>query len=346
MFLSYFGLTSFAHAQELSASLVNDYSRLITGGVDEDASTNRALGVVAFEYKFDDTLSFHADALFQQGDNFSDSVGDLQGVSNIDTDNVSKLYELWVQKEFTSLNLRVKIGQVDANTEFGSVEHAGEFLNSSMGYSPTVSYMPSYPAPRPSLNLFWQAADNTEVSLGYYSTKNDNNEDSLSNGFTVAQWNQQFSEIKLGLGYWRQQGIAGSLNPEVDKQNASGYFATMSGDFMMPFMSSANSGWFFQFGYSDDLTSAIDLHIGTGVQWYGVNNRENDVFGLGVTHIETSPFLIDELHSAETTIEVFYRYQINDHFSLKPDLQFITQPAANLDAQDAVVFTLRIEMSI
>ena len=40
-----------------------------------------------------------------------------------------------------------KAGRIDANTEFAALHASEEFLNSSMGYSPTIWGMPTYPLP-------------------------------------------------------------------------------------------------------------------------------------------------------------------------------------------------------
>ena len=42
---------------------------------------------------------------------------------------------------------------MDANTEFAAPSIAADFLNSSMGFSPTILSFPTYPDPRPGLNV-------------------------------------------------------------------------------------------------------------------------------------------------------------------------------------------------
>src|SRR5581483_4646474 len=88
------------------------------------------------------------------GDDGSERLGDAQGFSNIDDVPRNILYELWFQQTLLEGKVRMKFGKVDANTEFARVESAGNFLNSSMGYSPTILSLPTYPEPQPSANLF------------------------------------------------------------------------------------------------------------------------------------------------------------------------------------------------
>ena len=101
-----------------------------------------------------------------------------------------------------------------------------------------------------------------------------------------------------------------------------------------------------QYGQSSDTTSEIDTHIGAGITWYGMNNRKDDVLGLGISHITTSPLVASQYKRDETAIELFYRFQLTDNLALKPDIQFIANPAADSEAKDALVLTMRVELSI
>ena len=101
-----------------------------------------------------------------------------------------------------------------------------------------------------------------------------------------------------------------------------------------------------QYGRSSDTTSERDTHIGAGLTWYGINNRNDDVLGLGISHITISPLVASQYKRDETAIELFYRFQLTDTLALKPDIQFIANPAADKEAQDAIVLTMRVEFSI
>ena len=65
-------------------------------------------------------------------------VGDVQGFSNIDARPMNRIYEMWFEQTLDRGKVRIKVGRIDANTEFAYVENAGDFLNSSMGFSPTI----------------------------------------------------------------------------------------------------------------------------------------------------------------------------------------------------------------
>jgi hypothetical protein len=191
-----------------------------------------------------------------------------------------------------------------------------------MGFSPTISYLPTYPTPRLSINAFWKASQNTQFAIGHYADENNRLDDS----FTIAQWTQQLGSVNATLGAWHQSGGIAPLDAQ--------------------FFKSTSTNWFAQYGSSDDKTSEVDTHIGAGLVWYGVNQREDDMLGIALTHIKISPLLFNQYKKNETSVEVFYRYQLNDYFAIKPDIQIIANPAARIEAEDAVVFTMRFELSI
>ena len=59
----------------------------------------------------------------------------------------------------------------------------------------------------------------------------------------------------------------------------------------------------------------------------------------------TSVFLQDK--KTETAIEMFYQYQLTDNFMIKPDIQYIVNPAAmDSPIDNALVGTLRFVINV
>jgi len=85
-----------------------------------------------------DTIAY-LDGLWLQGGLPSNFVGDAQGVSSISAPNTLKLYEAWVQKNFSHNRISVLAGLYDLNSEFYRLQSAGLFLNSSFGIGPEFS---------------------------------------------------------------------------------------------------------------------------------------------------------------------------------------------------------------
>lgn len=334
------GFSYQAFAVEFSAGLINDTSNVVSGGLHE-RTTSRTLGMVGVEQSITEQWLFHADAMILRGRNGSDDVGDIQAYSNIDETRFSKIFEVWVEGNFDSLNLRTKVGRVDANSEFAFVEHGGEFINSSMGFSPSIAFMPTYPTPTPAANVFYSQGDST-VAVGAYSS--DHND--FAHPFYIAEWQQGLGDVELKLGVWHQTGQLERLDNGLTKHGSTGFYATLEGDADIAIFNASRAGWFVQLGHSDDKIAEIDNHVGAGLVWYGTFSRADDVMGIGITHVTTSDYLHADLQSSETAIESYHRFQLTEHIALKPDVQYIINPAADRLADDAFVITLRTEISL
>ena len=99
-----------------------------------------------------------------------DRVGAAQLYSNIDAGERTALYEAWIDQRLFSDKLRLKGGKIDANTEFDAVQTAGDFLNASMGYSPTIVAFPSYPEPKLAFTAFLQPTVHNGLATGIFET--------------------------------------------------------------------------------------------------------------------------------------------------------------------------------
>ncbi len=71
-----------------------------------------------------------------EGGHASELVGNAQGVSNVDGPDGSAIHELWIQHNFQWSGVSLLGGIYDLNSEFGRLQAAGLFLNSSFGVTP------------------------------------------------------------------------------------------------------------------------------------------------------------------------------------------------------------------
>jgi carbohydrate-selective porin OprB len=144
-------------------TLITDTSWPFSGGID-DRVTTRALFDAAVEVDLERALGWtgtrtYADFYSQAGRNGSVDVGDIQSFSNIDEANVAQLAELWVEHTTAHGDVRIKVGKVDASTEFAYPEAGLPLLHSSAGFSPTIAFLPTDPHPAVGLNVFVTPAD-------------------------------------------------------------------------------------------------------------------------------------------------------------------------------------------
>ncbi len=353
----------------LEASLTTDWSNNLHGGMNTEGST--------FRHLFNANITLDTERLFDwEGgtvfvnfqnhngpDGSADDVGDAQAFSNIDADGRTEIAELWFEQLLADGVVRVKIGKVEANAEYAYADNAGEFINSSMGFSPTIFVMPTYPDPATSVNVFIYPTDDLYVGAGVF-------DGSLQEGvptglrgprtffrdpadlFVIAEsgfrWVHQGNPGRLAIGGWWHTGTFTRFDGATDEETGGFYLVLdqtlWQADPDNP-ESTQSVGVFFQYGYADEDVSMIEHHAGAGLAWNGpIDGRDDDVFGLGVSSVwfsdEPGAGFTDD---TEIACELFYKAQLLPWLSIKPDLQYITNPGG-VGLDDATVATLRVDV--
>ena len=118
---------------------------------------------------------FYADLEDHAGGNPTSSlVGDAQTFDKNTADPFFQVHELWYQQKLFHDKLRLKLGKVDANSEFSVITNGLGFLNSSTQVTPTLFMFPTFPDPMPAVNLFFTPNKLFYTSLGVFdANKND-----------------------------------------------------------------------------------------------------------------------------------------------------------------------------
>lgn len=97
---------------------------------------------------------------------------------------------------------------------------------------------------------------------------------------------------------------------------------------------------FSRLGFSTDGEVAVDRAFTLGAQFAGAAwGRENDRIGLAYGWMNAS----DEsgFDGSERALELYYAWQVNDHLSLSPDVQWIRHPGGDKSADSVTVWGLR-----
>lgn len=281
--------------------------------------------------------TFFAGMLYQDGDDGSAAAGDIQAYSNIDAGNFGDIYMFWYEQRLRDDRIRFKAGKIDANEEFAVVDSAGEFLNSSAGYSPTIFPLPTYPEPEYGLNLFFRLRPGLTLGAGAFDTSDST--------FAIAEagyrWNREDrgrpGSVKIGA--WRDSGDYERFDGTTER-SPGGLYAVLEQEI------GDGLDLFAQVGASDEKVAEIGRHYSAGIASRGLfSGREDDTAGLMVTHVDLSDHPEAGFDGDETAIELFYGIRINDHLALKPDLQYIANPSGDPTVDDALVGTVRIEIS-
>lgn len=299
-----------------------------------ERSVTRGLLDVGVEGSFGDA-EFFVNGLLQRGDNGSDVLGDFQAFSNIDEDDFGKVYEAWLSTSLFTEKLKVKLGQVDINSDFAYADNAGEFINSSMGFSPTIFVLPTYPDPAYSLTATTEISKNFSIAAAVSAGANSHD---FADRFFVSEARFNNGSHMMKLGIWHHDGVFESLDATKQKDGVTGYWFIAEG----PFAMAPDLSYYFQYGISPEDYSEVDMHLGIGIMKENFWGKESLSAGLGVSTVSFSG-LLGTMQSSETAIEAFLKYQINEQIAIKPDVQFIQSPFG--EDRNETVMTLRIEIS-
>jgi len=263
----------------------------------------------------------------------------------------------------------VKVGKVDANSEFAYVENGGEFLNFSMSVSPTIFFaMPTIPNSSTSINLFVNPIEELYVSLGIYDGAKQEGKNTGTHGtgtffndpadlFLIGEvggtWSGKDEKYpgRIGAGVWHHNGTFDRFDELTTESGTSGFYLVLDQTLWSQEGRKQGEGQtvdaFLQYGFADEAVSDVKHHFGSGLVWNGpFGRRENDAFGLGATWVDFSNEpLAGYTEPFEIAYEMFYKFQICENFSLKPDIQYIVNPGGDKTINDATVTTVRLELS-
>ena len=358
---SWFGLGPSMDERGVSvgASFLADESSVLTGGI-EGSSAYRHRFDLGIDVALESLVGWKGGSLFvdfqaHKGQDGSEYVGDIQAFSNLDADETTAAPEAWFQQEMGPM--RAKLGKVDANSEFGYVEVAGVFLNSSASISPTVFLIPTYPDPALSANLFYDAGTGPYVGAGLYDGA------ALEGVPTGQLWGKSAFEgpdhaFLISEAGWKRASDDGASRLALGVWHHNGAIPTFAGDaldgtegfYALAERSQSTDhgtvGVYLQFGTADGAVSEVDRHLGAGVTWTGAfATRPDDTVGFGVSQAGvTNDPDAGFAESSETVFELVYRAQLLPYLAVAPDVQYVTNPGAST-IDDAAVGTVRIEVT-
>lgn len=295
-------------------------------------------------------------------------VGDVQAVSNIDTDGATRLYEAWVERAFDAG--AVKLGLIDLNSELDVNETGALFINSSHGIGPDFSQVgENGPSIFPIIGLGaitrWDYSERAQARLAVFegtvgdpdrphrtTIDLDGSEGTLFVGEVT--WRPTDARRYL-LGVWRHSGYSADFVDEQSRRRTEslGVYGLVEGA-LMERGEHALSG-FLRVGFADADVHQVSRYIGAGLVWSGpllANVERAEQLGLAVATIENGrPFrraqaeVGSKFERHETAIELTYRVQALSWLALQPDVQYIIDPGMDPALEDAWLIGLRFELS-
>ena len=336
----------------------------------------------AFRFLVDLNLTFDLEKLlkleggsvfadFQTADTTSGGMfhGGFQPYSNIAIDgSITQLSQLWYEQWLFDRMLRLKLGKVDANTEFAYIPAAGGFINASAGFSPAIFALPTYPNPSTSVNVFVYPTESWYIGAGAYDgaatidgvqtgsrgPSTFFTDDLSDDWFFIAETGLALSEVgplkgmRVGLGGWWLSGEMPRFDGGTD-DGTGGVYALAEARVWAPEGTDladdecAQGLWAFgQYGWANDEVSLVSQQIGGGLSLSGTfAGRDEDSMGVYLSYVDFSDDPAAGLGASEFSIEVFYDFAVTPFLHIKPDLQWFLNPSGDASSDDALVGTLR-----
>ncbi len=288
----------------------------------------------------------------------------LQSFSNIDAGDFQALGEVFIEQHVWQERLRLKLGRMDFNSDFAATEQGAEFLNASMGFSPSITAAPTYPLP--SLGLAVQVKPLERVTLGLGVFDGMNGAPAPNGGtshFAIGQMDLSWSTDqpartgRLGVGAFRHSGVfsrvgtssaaelpGGGILPDAAIAGATGWFATVDQTLWQHPKSQDGDAphtvaGFVQLGWSDPRVDAIHTHIGGGVTFADITPLPSSLLGVAATHAVW--------HGGRETIgEAYHRFALSGVLSVMVDVQRVYQRSDAGGRRIGNIFSVRTILAV
>lgn len=361
LFAIILGEAVFAHADEdaepaayaLAGALTLESVTNLEGGAKEGtrelANLDITLAIDTGQANWWNNGEWFVYVLGDTGKDPSEYTGDVQGISNIATDEALKIYEFWYQHSFADGSIKVLFGLHDYNSTFYSLDASGLYSHPSFGIGPDTSQVgPSiFSTTSTALHFTFQGEHQYLLVAVYDGIPGDpdnprgthiqfNNGDGL---FSAAEWGwANDTHDKIAIGTWQQTAeVENPVNGNINDDNTGVYVIAEKNI-------NDVAGIFLQLGRADDLYNQLEYYAGTGITFnsFWING---DGFGLAVAHARNGdPYLAnnEDTERAETAWELSYFSPIVDHLSAQASLYYIQNPSMDKTLDDAVALGARI----
>ncbi len=304
----------------------------------------------------DNTFVF-VDLLGTGGSSISARAGDLQILDNVGAPNTLRLYSAWVQHDWRSTRLSLRVGVQDYNAIFDTLDTAGLFLNSSFGIEPTISQsgVSIYPEPTLGAVAHWHGKNGRYMTAGLFGGVPGNPEDPYGTHVAWQARDGAFYALeggfvsggarpsKLALGAWAD--TSRHRNPLYPQRNHGLYLIGETRLHGEGDRHGALDG-FVQWGSAMARDNRITRYLGAGLRLRGVFLAgQRDSLGLAVARARVRGLPGGPPGGSETAWELTWAASLGAHFRIQPDLQYIQRPGATGAVPDAWVTGVRLEWS-
>lgn len=299
--------------------------------------------------------SLHAQIMRFDGQSLSRRLGDIQTADNIEALPLTRLFEaylarLWGKDE---RSVAVRLGLIDLNSQFDSVDPASLMLNSSHGIGPDLSRSgrngPSiYPVTAVGSTVTWVRNDRT-FRFGMFDGVAGS--PSRPRAFLAERLKPSDGVLLIGQSDWQvtkdSRLEAGAWAYTAAQEGPAGGKAHDHGAYISyeaPLDVAPHLNFWLRAGVANGRAQPIAGYVGGGVVQQGtIPGRPDDRLGFAIAHAVVGDPAVATLalHHAETSVEITYQIRVSRRFVVQPDLDYIRHPAGIAHAPDSVGIGLR-----
>jgi carbohydrate-selective porin OprB len=286
--------------------------------------------------------SFHGNGSYA-----ADFAGAYQSVAGISCPPGIHFAEVWIERPLTK-SATLRLGKIDANADFASVEGAKDFLNAAFSYDPTFYTLPNYSATNWGGELLVHG-EHRHANVAVFSPSDGTGP--LLMEEVGAEWSPGGWKGRIALGAWQSTGSIPSFSGLNEKGSRGVYFV---GEQTLWRQQRSNEKQeqsftaFVQLGSAPAAFSTFTRHLGAGLIWNRpLARRDRDSAGLAVSRgrFTSDPTAAFD-YRYETVFETYYRFQMSNRVSVSPDFQYAVHPGGVDSSHNVYVVGARITFSL
>lgn len=293
-----------------------------------------------------------------------DLVGDLSGTDKHNWTPYLQIFEAWYQQKLFDGTLRIKLGKIDANTEFSVIDNGLDFLAPPTQVTPTLLGFTTTPDPMPTIDVFWTPTPLVYAALSLadanradrlldFSGHPSFNEPTQDGKLLIAESGLTWKHLaawpadgNLRLGLWDHTGRFARLAGGTQR-DTTGVYAILDQTLWRPGADPAEPRGLRAFGeyaHTDGSVSPLTTQFGAGLDFTGpLAARAQDAIGVTVQNERLSSDGGFTYHD-ETLMEAFYKAQITAWAFVQPDMQYIVHPGGRYG--NAVLGILSMQITL
>ena len=329
------------------ATYIGDFVTNFSGGIKKGS---RYLGLVNFKISLDTRAlglwkggEFFVNAANAHGgDPSADLIGDYHIISNIETNELTYIHELWYKQSIG--NFEIIAGLQDLNTDFVSTEYGSLFMNSTFGTPSTIADnvpSPIFPLTAVGLSIIWNSSEKSTWNIAVFDGMPTDFSDNPHNlrwdlnreegAFAVMEYhfsgsvgNGLKSSYKAGFYYHTQMTKSEDDLLTPDKHNYNYGIYLIADQMILP--DASETGGLSVFGQVAVSPEKINTHYayaGAGLTYKGLlTKRAEDILGIAFN----KTWLSDPAIKDESIIELSYKAQVTKNLFIQPDFQYVINP--------------------